>query len=115
MNRIMILNLTCVSLLLVVSFYPLTVSAKTNADESLYVYNNRLYNNTFYSNGCYGIIGDTGIVGRYYDNQAVNNPLYKNTSCSGTNEQVRIPDSQTVILNNNTLTTSDPKFVNKEV
>lgn len=89
------------------------VNYQSYADESLYVYSNRLYNNTFYNNGCYGIIGDTGTVGRYYDNRAMNNLLYKNTSCSSANEQVRIPDPQTVILSNNTLATSDPKFVNE--
>jgi hypothetical protein len=78
--------------------------------ESLYVYENRMYNNTFYNNRCYAIIGQSG--SNLYDNRVVNNLLYQNTNCSGGgSSQVSISNSSTVILTNNTQATSNPGFV----
>lgn len=81
------------------------------SDESLYVYENRMYNNTFYENRCYGIIGQSGTASRFYDNQVINNLLYRNTNCSGGSGQVNIANSSAVILTNNTQASSDPGFV----
>ena len=81
-------------------------------DESLYVYENRLYNNTFYENRCYGIIGQSGTASRFYDNQVVNNLLFANANCSGGSGQVNIANSSAVILTNNTQANSDPGFAN---
>jgi parallel beta-helix repeat protein len=80
------------------------------ADESEFVYGNRLYNNTFYNNRCFGIIGQSGPSNQIYDNRATNNLLFRNVSCSGGAQQVRIEDPDSVILANNTLANSDPGF-----
>jgi hypothetical protein len=81
------------------------------ADESEFVYGNRLYNNTFYENRCYGIIGQSGPSDEIYDNRVKNNLLYRNFNCSGGGtQQVRIEDPDSVILTNNTLATADPGF-----
>jgi hypothetical protein len=83
------------------------------ADESLYVYGNRLYNNTFYDNRCYGIMGNSGPGSQYYDNRVVNNLLYRNKDCGGSEGQTRINDPGSVILINNALATASPQFVNE--
>ncbi len=84
------------------------------SDESLYVYQNRMYNNTFYNNLCYGIIGASGGGSRFYDNRVKNNLLYKNHGCDGSGAQVKIANTSQVILENNVLATSDPGFVNAD-
>ena len=83
------------------------------SDESLYVYGNRMYNNTFYNNACYGVIGASGPSSEFYDNRITNNLLYKNTSCSGSNQQTSIANSSEVIMTSNVLATSDPGFTNE--
>jgi hypothetical protein len=82
------------------------------SDESLFVYENRLYNNTFYNNRCFGIIGQSGPGNRFYDNRVVNNLLFQNSSCNGGGGQVSISDSGSVILSNNSQVNSDPGFAN---
>lgn len=82
------------------------------ANESRYVYGNRLYHNTFYSNRCYAIIGDFG-TSNYRDQRVKNNLLYRNVDCGGGGAQVRIPDSNAVILTSNAIETSSPGFVNE--
>lgn len=81
-------------------------------DESLYVYGNRLYNNTFYDNRCFAVVGQRGAGKRFRDNRAVNNLLYGNSDCRGRGrKQVDIADDWQVILDHNSMVTSDPGFV----
>ena len=82
------------------------------ANESRYVYGNRLYHNTFYNNRCYAIIGDNGTA-NYRDQRVKNNILYRNLTCSGGAGQTRIPDTNAVILTTNAIETSSPGFVNE--
>lgn len=89
------------------------VNFQSYANESLYVYGNRLYNNTFYANKCYGIIGDNGDTADYRDMRVKNNLLYKNVSCSGGAQQTNIRDPSTVVLTNNAIETTAPGFVNE--
>jgi parallel beta-helix repeat protein len=89
------------------------VNFQSYANESLYVYGNRLYNNTFYANKCYGIIGDNGETADYRDMRVKNNLLYKNVSCSGAATQTNIRDPNTVVLTNNAIETTAPGFVNE--
>ena len=84
------------------------------SDESLHVYENRMYNNTFYSNACHGIIGDDpNDPTRYFDHRVKFNLLYKNTDCSGGPVQIRIPDPSVVVLTGNALATDDPFFIDE--
>ena len=80
------------------------------ADESIFVYGNRLYNNTFYENDCYAIIGQSGRRNRFYDNRVVNNLLFRNRDCDGGSRQTSIRDRGAVILSNNGQTKKDPGF-----
>jgi hypothetical protein len=82
------------------------------ADESLYVYGNRMYHNTFYANKCHAIIGASG-SSNYRDNRSKNNLLYKNVTCSGGATQTRIADTGAVVLTSNAIETADPGFVNE--
>jgi hypothetical protein len=82
------------------------------ANESRYVYGNRLYHNTFYANRCYAIIGDFGTA-NYRDQRVKNNLLYRNLNCSGGAGQTRIPDTNAVILTSNAIETTAPGFVNE--
>jgi hypothetical protein len=84
------------------------------SDESLHVYENRLYHNTFFNNRCHAIIGSDTTSGSFYDNRVVNNLLYRNTDCSGGNEQTDIRNPSLVILINNSVVDSDPGFVSTE-
>lgn len=88
------------------------VNYQEYANESRYVYGNRLYHNTFYANRCYAIIGDFGTA-NYRDNRVKNNLFYRNTDCGGGSAQVRIPDTNAVVLTSNAIETSDPGFVNE--
>lgn len=84
------------------------------SDESLHVYENRMYNNTFYSNACHAIIGDNpNQPTMYFDHRVKFNLLYKNTDCSGGPVQIRIPDPSVVVLMGNVLATDDPLFVDE--
>jgi hypothetical protein len=80
------------------------------SDESLYVYENRLYNNTFYNNRCHGIIGASNSSNNFRDNRVVNNLLYLNKDCSGGNQQTNIRNTNSVILTNNSVVNNDPGF-----
>ena len=81
------------------------------SDESLYVYENRLYHNTFFNNRCHAIIGDETTSSSFYDNRVVNNLLYQNTDCSGGSEQTDIRNPDRTILINNSIVNSDPGFM----
>ncbi len=89
------------------------VNYQSYANESLYVYGNRMYSNTFYANHCYAIIGDNGETSDYRDMRVKNNLLYKNLDCAGGAQQTNIRDTSTVILTNNAIETSAPGFVNE--
>ncbi len=84
------------------------------SDESLFVYNNRLYNNTFYDNACHAIIGQAGRGTRFHGNRVTNNLLYRNTGCRGGRAQTSIANGGQVILRHNTLATSDPGFIDAD-
>jgi parallel beta-helix repeat protein len=83
------------------------------AEESLYSNRNRVYHNTFVDNRCFALVGVRGSAGRYYDNRAKGNLLYRNTDCAGGGEQVSIQDSRAVILEGNALATASPGFVDE--
>jgi hypothetical protein len=80
--------------------------------ESLFVYGNRLYNNTFYNNRCHAIIGQSGSSNRFKDNRVVNNLLYQNLDCGGSDEQTSIENGRQVILLRNAEVNADPGFIN---
>jgi parallel beta-helix repeat protein len=88
------------------------VSYQGYADESLYVYGNRMYSNTFFANRCHGIIGSSGTA-NFRDQIVKNNLLYKNVTCSGGPEQTRIVDPNAVVLINNAIETIAPGFANE--
>jgi hypothetical protein len=81
------------------------------AEESLFVYGNRLYNNTFVNNRCYGIAGHRGSSRTFYDNRVVNNLLYLNYDCRGSKNQVSLRDDRQVIYLDNIEVDADPGFV----
>lgn len=89
------------------------VNYQSYADESLHVYGNRMYNNTFYANRCYAIIGNSGDGSRYFDNQVMNNLLYKNLDCSGGASQITVRNTSQVILSNNAIVTEPPGFASE--
>jgi hypothetical protein len=88
------------------------VNFQEYAQESRFVYGNRMYQNTFYANRCHAIIGDGG-TSNYRDQQVKNNLLYKNVSCTSGDAQVRIPDRRAVVLGANAVETTDPGFVDE--
>jgi hypothetical protein len=89
------------------------VNYQQYAEESLYVYGNRLYHNTFYANRCFALVGNTGDPSKYYDNRAVNNLFYKNHDCEGRGDQVSIAESSSVLAESNAVETKDPGFVDE--
>ena len=89
------------------------VAYQSYADESLFVYGNRLYHNTFYGSRCFGLIGFAGDPKQYRDNRAVNNLFYKNADCEGRGGQISIDDRWSVATTGNAIESADPGFVDE--
>ncbi len=88
------------------------VSYQYYREESLYVYENKMYNNTFYANSCAAIIGDSTTNSRFRDNLVINNLLYLNTACDQTTMlQTNIANPDTVILSDNIIASDTPGFI----